>query len=75
MHRLARPPFPTPAVRQLILPLDAPEALAPTTRTAAPAITMTTQQIWATLSPTAQARLRQTVLRILQEVVHVALEP
>jgi hypothetical protein len=54
--------------------LDPPEALLATTFTTPPAITMTTQQIWASLSPTAQARLRQTVVRILQEVLHVAPE-
>jgi len=74
MHRLARPPLPTPAPRQLTLPLAAPEALPSTTLTAAPAITMTPQQVWTTLSPTAQVRLRQTVLRVLLEVMHVAPE-
>lgn len=76
MHKLARLPLPRPTPRQLTLPLllDPPEALAPTTRTPAPALTMTVQQIWATLSPTAQAQLRQTLLRILKEVLHVAPE-
>ena len=73
MHRLARSPLPTPTPRQLALPWDPPEAL-PSTTPPAPAITLTTQQVWTTLSPTAQAHLRQTMLRILQEVVHVAPE-
>src|SRR5262249_4057040 len=55
----------------LVAPL---EASLSTTRTPAPALTMTPQQIWAPLSPTAQAQIRQTVLRILQEVGHVAPE-
>ncbi len=73
MHRLAHPPLPALTLRQLALPLDPPEAL-PFTTPPAPAITLTTQQVWSTLSPTAQAHLRQTMLRILQEVVHVAPE-
>jgi hypothetical protein len=75
MHKLARLPLSPPTPRQLPLPFDPPEALSSTTRTPAPALTMTVQQVWATLSPTAQAQLRQTVLRILQEVTHVAPEP
>lgn len=71
--RLAHPPRPEPTPRQLALPLDPSEAL-PSTTPPAPAITLTTQQVWTTLSPTAQAQLRQTMLRILQEVVHVAPE-
>ena len=74
MHQLARPSLPPTTPRQLPLPLDPPEALLATTLTTPPAITMTTQQIWASLSPTAQARLRQTVVRILQEVLQVAPE-
>ena len=69
--RLAHPPRPAPTPRQLALPLGPPEAL-PSTTPPAPAITLTTQQVWTTLSPTAQ--LRQTILRILQEVVHGAPE-
>jgi len=76
--RLARPPRPEPTPRQLALPLDPldpPEALPSTNPTPpAPALTLTTQQVWTTLSPTAQAQLRQTILRILQEVVHGAPE-
>jgi hypothetical protein len=45
----------------------------PTTPTP-PAIPLTPQQVWATLPPAAQAQLRQTMLRILQEVVHGAPE-
>jgi hypothetical protein len=74
MHKLARLPLPPPTPRQLTLPLEPPEALPSPTLTPAPVLTLTVQQIWATLSPAAQALLRQTLLRILQEVMHVAPE-
>ncbi len=73
LPRLAHPPRPEPTLRQLALPLDPPEAL-PSTTPPALAITLTPQQVWTTLSPTAQAQLRLTLLRILQEVVHGAPE-
>jgi hypothetical protein len=75
MPQLARPPLPVPPIRQLAVPLVPPDAEAPRSSTPAmPVIAITTQQVWTTRSPTAQAQLRQTVLRILQEVVHAAPE-
>jgi hypothetical protein len=76
LPRLAHLPHSEPTPRQLTLPLDPwdpPEALPSTTPTP-PAIPLTPQQVWATLPPAAQAQLRQTMLRILQEVVHGAPE-
>jgi hypothetical protein len=73
MRRLAHPPLCAPVPHQLTLPLDPPDVCPPPTPPA-PVITLTTQQVWPTLSPTTQVLVRQTVLRILQEVVHGAPE-
>jgi hypothetical protein len=52
----------TPSVgQQLPLPLGPP---------ALPAPTLAPQQVWAGLSPQAQARVREAVLLVVREVLH-----
>lgn len=51
---------------QLPLPLEAPLARPTPSR---PTITLTLRQVWASLSPSLQAQVRQTLLRVMQEIV------
>jgi hypothetical protein len=63
-----RKPAPTasPPVRQLPLPWM--EAEAPPLLPSPPMVRP--QEIWASLSPQLQTQVRQTILRVLQEVFH-----
>ena len=58
----------TPRNPQLDLPLPGQGCVPPHVPPAAPLITP--QQLWATLSATTQAQARQTLLHILQEILH-----
>jgi hypothetical protein len=70
------PEPPEPPYRQLSLPLAEVPPLAPTNFTPSAAMAARTtvvvppQEVWQGLSPQAQARLRQTVVHVLEEVIH-----
>lgn len=67
------PPTAPPTSRQLPLPLGLtirPPVSLPTT-----AVDLATHQIWPSLSPAVQHHLRQTLRRILQEVMWDANQP
>ncbi len=69
MRDPAHPPPPRPPGRQLPLPL-APPATRPAAPTSLPLVAVATPHVWRSLSPAAQAHLRQTLRQILEEVVH-----
>ncbi len=50
--------------QQLPLPLEPPPS---SSRPPRPTITITPRQVWLTLTPTLQAQLRQSLVRIIQE--------
>jgi hypothetical protein len=53
---------------QLVLPL--PELLSPPPCLSLAPLPLPPQQLWTSLSPTLQAQVRQTLLRIIQEVLY-----
>ena len=59
-----------PLIRQLTLPW--PEEELPRPPILADGPCLPPQQVWASLSPTDQAQLRQTILRLIQEVLNDA---
>ena len=66
-HEKPLPPSTQSTTRQLDLPRDHhPAPLPPYRPPVCP------QHIWRELSPTDQARVRQTLLQIMQEVIHDA---
>jgi hypothetical protein len=69
MPHLPRPPL--PSGRQLPLPL-APTELPRPGPPAAAVADLATRQVWPTLPPAMQARLRHALLRVLQEVARDA---
>ena len=65
--------MPTPIAPALVLRVSPQPRSVPVPRSS-PSIPdlveVTPQQVWTTLTPTAQEQLRHTVLRVLQEVAH-----
>ena len=62
-----------PQIRQS-RPLPRPDPLGHASRLDEKAV-VSPQQVWATLSPTQQAQIRQTLRRVTQEVLHDPLHP
>ena len=58
-----------PTSHQLPLPLE-PAVVPPPFWQPLPAITIQARQVWATLPPVLQTRVRQTLLAILREALH-----
>ena len=70
-------PYPTPApsLGQLPLPWADPTFLPPLPPPSPAPLTIRPQDLWASLSPTLQRQVRQTILHVLQEVLYDHAQP
>lgn len=75
MLRTTPPTAAAPPDHQLALPLEFPSPAPPPAVLLEPLRSVPLERVWTSLPLASQQRIRQTVLRVLEEVVHDCQQP